>query len=92
MVHSPSELLSFLHREIIAKIDKDVKIKCKRYCHHDGEQLGFHENIHIETNRLSKKKDVLAFFILQETKILICLFDKNHTQDNVKCHIQNEES
>ena len=36
--------------------------------HHDGEQLGFHKNVHIKTHTLSKKKDVLAFFVLQETK------------------------
>ena len=35
--------------------------------------------------------DALVIFVLQEMKNSN-LFDKNRTQDNVKCHIQHEES
>ena len=38
-----------------------------------------------------QKRDVLVIFILQETKTFN-LFDKNCTHENVKCHIQHEES
>ena len=49
--------------------------------HHDGKQLGFYKKVHI------KKKDILAVFILlQETKSSN-LFDKNCTQENIKCHV-----
>ena len=53
------------------------------YVPDDGEQLGFYEKIQVKTQ--SKKKDVLVNFILQETKNSN-LFDKNCTQENVKCH------
>ena len=39
----------------------------------------------------SKKKDVLVIFTLQETKNFN-LFDKNYTQENVKCHFQHKAS
>ena len=42
-------------------------------------------------NTQSKKKDVRVIFVSQETKNSN-LFDKNRTQDNVKCHIQHGES
>ena len=35
----------------------------------------------------SKKKDVLVIFVLQETKNSN-LFDKNCTQENMKCHMK----
>ena len=35
---------------------------------------------------LSKNKDVLVIFVLQETKNSN-LFEKNCTEDNVACHI-----
>ena len=37
-----------------------------------------------------KKKDVLLIFVLQEMKNSN-VFDKNCTQENVKCHIQYEK-
>ena len=40
---------------------------------------------------LSKKKDYLVIFVLQDTKNF-SLFGKNRTQGNVICHIQHEES
>ena len=51
----------------------------------------FIKSTYHNTHKLSKKKDVLEMFVLQEMKNFN-LFDKNHSQDNVKCHIQNEES
>ena len=39
----------------------------------------------------AKENEVLAIFILQETKNSN-LFDKNCTHENVKCHIPHEES
>ena len=73
--------------EIIVEFDTDVKILI--YCHHDGEQVGFYEKVHIKTQ--SKKDVLVVIFILQETKNSN-LFDKKCTQDNVRCHIQHEES
>ena len=61
----------------------------ENYHHHDGEQLGFYKKEHIKT--LSKKKDVFVIFMLQETNNFN-LFDKNCTQENVKCQISHEES
>ena len=54
----------------------------------DGEQLRFYKKVHTKTR---SKKDVLVIFILQETKNSN-LFDKNCAQENVKCHIQHEET
>ena len=60
----------------------------ENYYYHDGEQLGFDKKAHIKTqNKKKKKKNVLVIFMLQETKNSN-LFDKNCTQENVKCHIQ----
>ena len=65
-------------------------IQMAKLYHHDGEQLDFYKKKeHIETQ--SKQKDVLVIFTLQETKISN-LFDKNCTQENIKYHIQHEES
>ena len=61
----------------------------RKLYHHDGEQLGFYKKVHIKTK--IKKKAVPVMFILQETKNFN-LFDKNCIQENVKCHIQHEES
>ena len=44
----------------------------------------------VKTHSLSKM-DVLVIFVLQETKNFN-LFGNNCTQDNVKCHIEREES
>ena len=62
--------------------------RIEKYYHHDGEQFGFYKQVHIKTHKLSKKKDVLVTFALQETK-KPSLFGKNRTQDNVKCRIFN---
>ena len=53
------------------------------------ENIRFLKKVHIKTQ--SKKKDVFLIFIFQETKDSN-LFDKNCTQENVKCHIQHEDS
>ena len=59
------------------------------YYHHNGEQLDFYKKVRINTQ--SKKKDFLVIFALQET-MNSNLFDKSCTQENVKFHIQHEES
>ena len=60
-------------------------MKIENNYHHDGKQLGFYKKVHIKIQ--SKKKDILAVFILlQETKSSN-LFDKNCTQENIKCHV-----
>ena len=58
--------------------------------HHYVEQLPFYKRVHIKTR--SKKKDVLVIFILSQETKNSNLFDKNCTQENVKCHIENAES
>ena len=85
-------MLSFFHPgKYCWKCEFGTDIKIENYInHHDGEQLSFYKEVqYIKTQ--SKKKDVLVIFILQETKNSR-LFDKNHSQENVKCHIQHEES
>ena len=44
-----------------------------------------------QNTQAEQKKDVLVVSVFQETKNYN-LFDKNRTQDNIKCHIQHEES
>ena len=84
-------MLSFLHRwDYCWKCEFDTSVKIENYYHHDGEQLGFYKNLHIKTK--SKKKDVFVVFILQETKSCNFFFDKICTQEDVKCHIQHDES
>ena len=58
------------------------------YYHHDREQLGFYKKAYVKTG--GKKKHVRVLQV-NETKNSN-LFDKNHTQENVKCHIEHEES
>ena len=84
-------MLSFLHPwDYCWKCEFDTDVKIENYYQHDGEQLGFYKKKHIKTP--SKKKNVLCnFMLLQETKNSN-LFDKNWTQENVKCHNQHEES
>ena len=54
--------------------------KINQNYHHDGEQLSKHTG-------WAKTR---MFFVLQETRNYN--FYKNSTQDNIKCHIQQEES
>ena len=61
-----------------------------KHYHHNGEQLGCYKKVHAKTHRLSKKKDVIVILVLEKTKNSN-LFEKNRTQDNVKCHIKHEE-
>ena len=63
--------------------------RIENYYQHAGEQSGFYKKAYIKTQ--SKKKNLLAIFILQETKNYN-LFYKNCPEENVKCHIQHEES
>ena len=58
--------------------------RIEKYYHYDVEQLGFYKKYQ-NTQKLSKKKDVLVIAVSQETKNSN-LFDKTRTQDNVKCH------
>ena len=49
--HTSSEMLSFLHRWDYCwkyEFDTDVKI-AQKINHHDGEQQGFCEKVHIKT-------------------------------------------
>ena len=48
------------------------------------------KKVHIKTQ--SEKKDVLVIFILLQERKNSYLFDKNCTQENIKCHIQHDES
>ena len=65
--------------------------RIENYYHHDEEQLGFYKKVHIKTQSMSKKKDVLA--ILHGAKQMsFNLFDKNCTQENVQLHFQHGES
>ena len=72
--------------------------KIEKHYHHDGEQkLSFYKQVYFKTSRLRKRNDILVmplFYFLRRTKIYckkqrtpICLFDKNHTQDHVKCYL-----
>ena len=80
-------MLSFLHRwDYCWKCEFDTDVKVENYYHHDGEQLGFYKKVHIKAQSI---KDVLVIFILQGTKNSN-LFDKNCTQENVKCYIQHD--
>ena len=84
-------MISFLYRwDYCWKCEFDTDVKIGNYYHHDGEQLGFYKKVYIK--RQSMKKHILIIFIvLQETKNS-SLFDKNYTQENVRCYIQHEES
>ena len=62
----------------------------ENYYHHDAEQFLFNKKVPIKTH--SKEKDVIVIFILLQETRNANLFDKNCTQENVKCHIQHEES
>ena len=57
----------------------------ENYCHHDGEQLRFYKKVHIKTEQQGGCS--CNFYIARNN-----LFDKSGTQENVKCHIQHEES
>ena len=88
--YASSEILAFLRPwDYYWKCEFDTDVKIENYYHHDGEQLGFHKKVLIKTQ--GKKKDVLVIFALQERK-KFNLFDKNCTQENVKSHIQHEDS
>ena len=74
--------LSFLHRwDYCWKCEFDTDVKIEKYYHHDGKQLGFYKTVHIKRHRLSKRKDVLAVFVLQETNYSN-LFDKKPSKSN----------
>ena len=78
-------MLLFLHR-FDEKCEFDTDLKIENYYHHDGEQLHFYKNERIKT-----QSTVLATIILQEMKNSN-IFDKNCTQENIRCNIQHEES
>ena len=83
-------MLSFLHLwDYSWKCGFNTDVKIENYYYHDGEQLGIYKKVYIKTQ--SKNKDVLVIFIFQETKNSN-LFDRNGTQENVKCHTQHEDS
>ena len=54
------------------------------------EQLPFYKKVHIKTQQ--KEKDVLVIFMLLPEKRNSNFFDKNCSEESVKCHIQHEES
>ena len=69
-------MLSFLHRwDYCWKFEFDTVVQIENYYHHAGEQLGFYKKVHIKTQ--SKKRNILAIFILQETQSSN-LLDKNY--------------
>ena len=82
----------FLIVEILLKVW--IWYRCQnrigKHYHHSGEQLGCYKKVHAKIHRLSKKKDVIVILVLQKIKNSN-LFDKNRTQDNVKCHIKHDE-
>ena len=60
----------------------------RKVYHHDGEQLTFMKKVHPKAYRLRKE----ACFCNLCITINPNLFDKNRTQDILRCHIQHEES
>ena len=62
----------------------------KLFLQHDGEQLPFFNKVHIKTQ--NRKKNALVIFILMQETKNSNLFVKTCTQENVKWHIQHEES
>ena len=60
--------------------------RVEKYHNHDGEQLTFYQKVlHIKT-QTEKKKCFCDLCIAINSNLL----DKNHTQDEVNCHIQYE--
>ena len=54
-------MLLFFHRwDYCWKCEFDINAKVENYYHHDGEQSGFYEKVHIKTQI---KKDVLVMGI-----------------------------
>ena len=83
-------MLSFLHRwGYCWKFEFDADVKIENHYHYDGEQLSFLNKIYIKTR--SKMKDLSCDLYIGRNENAN-LFDKNCTQENVKCHIQHEES
>ena len=64
------------------KCEFDADVKIENHYQQDGEQKSTYQNT---------EQDVLVIIMLQETKNSN-LFDKNCAQEQVKCHIQHEES
>ena len=83
-------MLSFLHRWDYWKCEFDTDVNIENYYHHHEEHLLFYKKVHMKTQS-NKKSCNLCITVLQETKNSN-LFDKKCTQENVKCHIQHEES
>ena len=83
--------LGFLHRWDYCRTCKfDTDVKIENYYNHDGEQLLNFYKRRTYQNTEQIEGCFLVIFLLQETKI--SNFDKNCTQENVKCHIQHEHS
>ena len=85
-VYIKCDVISFSSLRLLLKVW--IWYRCQnrieKYYHYDIEQLGFYKKYQ-NTQKLSKKKDVLVIAVSQETKNSN-LFDKTRTQDNVKCH------
>ena len=60
--------------------------RIENYYHHDEEQLGFYKKVHIKTQSMSKKKNVLVI-LYRKKRMSFNLFDKN-----VQLHLQHRES
>ena len=65
--------------------------RIENYYHHDEEQLGFYKKVHIKTQSMSKKKDVLVI-LHRKKRMSFNLFDKNCTQEYVQLHLRHGES
>ena len=60
--------------------------RIENYYHQDEEQLGFYKKVHIKTQSMSKKKNVLVI-LYRKKRMSFNLFDKN-----VQLHLQHRES
>ena len=86
-------MLSFLHRRDYCwkcEFDTDVKIEQKIIITMMENNKVFIKK-YISKQRAKRRTFLLVIIILQDTKNCN-LFDKNCTQENVKCQIQHEES
>ena len=65
--------------------------RIENYYHHDEEQLTFYKKVHIKTQSMSKKKDVIVILHCKK-QMSFNLLDKNCTRENVQLHLQHGES
>ena len=59
----------------------------------NAEQLGFYKKSTYQNIQAEQKTGCFCNALyFKKQRIPICLFDKNHIQNNIKCHTQHEES